>query len=145
MKTLTQEQIKAIAEQIDSGFRIYWNKNDGELLYIPDPDEQPEYDMDDWSDDVEKLAANETDYLEIEHMRSRDSFKIMASFIETLADTEMLKVRLREALAKRKPFSEFKYVIDTSGAYRQKWFDHKTAYQEKWVIDRFNETIDEEE
>jgi len=101
--------------------------------------------MDDWSDDVEKLAANETDYVEIEHMRTRDSFKIMASFIETLPDTDRLKVRLSEALAKKKPFSEFKYVIDTSGAYRQKWFDHKAACQEKWVIDRFNEVIDEDE
>ena len=141
MKNLTQEQIKEIAEQLDCGFRSFWSKIDGELLFIPDTFKHPDMDIEVWSDEMEKIDNNFTDYVEIEQMESHDSFEIMADFIETLSDSDKLKDKLIDALNKNKPFREFKFVIDNSGIYRQKWFDYKNERMQKWVTDRFNEII----
>ena len=96
-------------------------------------------DIEAWSDEMEKIDNNFTDYVEIEQMESHDSFVIMADFVETLSDSDKLKDKLIDALNKKKPFREFKFVIDNSGIYRQKWFDYKNERMQKWVTDRFNE------
>jgi hypothetical protein len=65
----------------------------------------------------------------------------MEQFTETLPDSNSLKNRLINALNKRKPFREFKFVIDNSGDYREQWFDFKKQKLEEWVrekIDRLN-------
>jgi hypothetical protein len=43
------------------------------------------------------------------------------------------------ALEGKKPFSNFKFLIDHSGIYRQQWFDYKNDQLKKWVIDKFKE------
>ncbi len=65
----------------------------------------------------------------------------MADFAEQLDDSNKLKTKLINALNKRKPFREFKFVIDNSGEYRQKWFDFKNEQLQQWVKDKFEETI----
>lgn len=145
MKTLTQQQIKEIADQLDSGFRSFWNKTNGELLFIPDMFKYPDIDIEAWSEEMEKLENDFSDYVEIEQMKSHESFEIMTDFVETLSDSNQLKYKLINALNKKKPFKEFKFIIDNSGDYRQKWFDFKNESIQKWVIDRFNEIVNFEE
>jgi hypothetical protein len=41
--------------------------------------------------------------------------------------------RLEEALRRPKPFANFKFDIDNSGLYRQKWFDFKKLQMIEWV------------
>ena len=48
----------------------------------------------------------------------------------------------RWPLSKKKPFREFKFVIDNSGAYRQEWFDFKNRKLEEFVRNRLNELAD---
>jgi hypothetical protein len=145
MKPLTPEQIKEIAGQLDCGFRSFVSKIDGEILFIPDTFKHPDIDMHAWSDEIKKIDANFSDYMEIEQMESRDSFKIMADFVDTLPDSNSLKGRLIHALNKNKPFREFKFVIDNSGEYRQRWFDFKNQRIQQWVIDSFDAIINFEE
>jgi hypothetical protein len=52
----------------------------------------------------------------------------MGDFTETLNDSNPLKDKLFEALNRRKPFREFKFVIDNSGKYRQVLFDFKNQW-----------------
>jgi hypothetical protein len=146
MPTLTEQQIKEIAEQLDCGFCSFWQKTTGELLFIPDFNNNPYADTELYADDLEKLDNNFGDYLEIEKPNSSDSFGIMANFTEQLNDNEKLRNKLINALNKKKPFREFKFVIDNSGVYRQQWFDFKNAQLKQWVRDKFNEaTYDDRE
>ncbi len=146
MPALTEQQIKEIAEQLDCGFRSFWHKPTGELLFVPDLISNPEFDNDLFDADLEKLDNNFSDYFEIEKPTSSDSFEIMANFTEQLSDNNKLKNKLINALNKKKPFREFKFVIDNSGVYRQQWFDFKNAQLKQWVIDKFNEaTYDDRE
>lgn len=139
MESLTKEQIKEIAEQLDCGFRCFWHRQNGELVFVPDTLRYPDIYIDAWTDEMEKLDNNFGDYREIAQLESRDSFEIMADFVETLSDSNRLKDILIDSLSKKKPFSRFKYVIDNSGEYRQKWFDFKNMRLQEWVKKRFTE------
>lgn len=68
---------------------------------------------------------------------SRESFKIMEDFVETIGDWR-LRGRLSEVLSERKPFKNFKWHIDNSGTYRQKWFDFKNTRVCEWVAEQIN-------
>ncbi len=95
-KNLSQEQIKEIVEQLDCGFRCFWHKTDGELLFFPDTLKQYDMDTEAWSEEMEKFDNN---------------------------------------------FDEYKFAIDNSGEYRQKWFEFKDRKLQEWVTDRFNEIV----
>ncbi len=139
MTTLTKEQIKEIAEQLDCGFRPFCNKQNGELLFIPDTLKHPDMETEAWAEEMDKLDNNFADYIEINQLESSDSFEIMVQFANTLSDTNKLKNKLKYALNKKKPFREFKFIIDNSGEFRQMWFDFKSQKTQKWVQDKFNQ------
>lgn len=133
MATLTQEQIKEIADQLDCGFRCFWNRKSNELIFLPDPLKHPLMEMEVWAEEMEKVDTDFDDIKVIEPLDSREAFEIMIEFTETLADSNKLKGKLINALNKRKPFREFKFVIDNSGEYRQQWFDFKACKMQEWV------------
>jgi hypothetical protein len=135
--TLTNDQIKEIAEQLDCGFRCFIHKQTNELIFIPDTNKHPDIDLDAWADENDKIETNFFDYYEIEPIESHNSFKIMEDFIETLDDSNSLKEKLYNALNKNRPFRNFKNVIDFSGEFRQKWFDFKHNWLMEWVRNNF--------
>jgi hypothetical protein len=44
-----------------------------------------------------------------------------------------LQEKLFNALNRKHPFREFKFVIDNSGEYRNAWFDFKNKQYFEWV------------
>ena len=69
--------------------------------------------------------------IEIEPPESRDSFKVMERFVEEVPDAG-LREKLMDALNRRRPFSNFKHLIDNSD-YRQEWFDFRQKRLEQYV------------
>lgn len=145
MLTLTQVQIKEIADQLDCGFICYLNMKNGEILFLPDLLKHPDIEMEAWSEAQGKIDRNFHDYKVIEPLESYDSFKIMAEFAETLLDSNPLKNKLIYALNRKKPFREFKFAIDNSGKYRQIWFGFKNLKLQEWVKERIQEINEIEE
>ncbi len=141
MIQLTQQQIKEIPEELDSGLRCFIHKENGEILTFPDTFKNIGIDTEPWEEEMEKLDDNFLDYYEIDQMESYDSFQIMEGFTESLSDSNHLKNKLIAALNRKKPFREFKFVIENSGEYRKMWFDYKNQKLIEWVndsIERFN-------
>lgn len=138
MQTLTELQIKEIAEQLDCGFRCFVHRQTGEIISILDTLRHPGMDTETWEDEQEKFDNNFDEYYEIEQLESRDSFELMADFTEQLDDKNELKRQLITALNKKKPFREFKFVIDNSGIYRQQWFDFKNERLKQWVKEKLD-------
>ena len=134
--TLTEQQIKEIAENLDMGMRCFYHLKSGEIksvFYFDD-------DYEDLIDEYNAIEENINDYFEFEKLSSRDYFTIMADFTDTF-DNKELQNELVKALNKPKPFSNFKWQIDNSGEYRQKWFDYKEMRYIEWVkeqIEHFN-------
>jgi|SRR5688572_722151 len=125
MLTLTEDQIRQIANELDSGFSCFIHKVTAEIIAIPHDTSHPDMDMSAWKDDIKKVESKRKQYLVIDPLESRDSFDIMKDFTNQVED-EKLRSRLISALNHRKPFSHFKFEIDNSGEYRQKWFDFKS-------------------
>jgi hypothetical protein len=134
MIKLTKEQIKEIADNLDSGMKCYYNKETGIIKITPDFD-SGYADEELWEDDLKELDENWDKYVEISKMESHESFEIMADFAESI-DSKELRDNLINALNKKHPFRNFKWVVDNSGPYRQKWFDFKNQRLIEWVKDQ---------
>jgi hypothetical protein len=137
MISLTKDQIKEIAEQLDCGMRCYVDKETGAIQTTPDFDNW--YTDDElWTNVLNELEKNWDKYVEIERMESHDSFDLMADFAESV-DSRELRDSLINALNKKHPFRNFKWVVDNSGKYRQKWFDFKNQRLIEWVEKKLDE------
>ncbi|MDO9579514.1 MAG: UPF0158 family protein [Bacteroidales bacterium] len=134
MINLTKDQIKEIAEQLDCGNRCYINKETGDIKTTPDFD-NGYADEELWADVLEELEENWDKYIQIEKMESHESFDLMADFADSV-DSRELRDSLINALNKKHPFRNFKWVVDNSGPYRQKWFDFKNQRLIEWVKDQ---------
>lgn len=135
MQSFSQKQIKEISEQLECGFRAYYHKQTGELIFVPNTDRYFDMDTDAWKEELDKLDKNVLDYYEIYAMEDSDSFKVMADFTEQLNDSK-LQEKLINALNKKGPFKHFKYVIDNSGEHRQHWFEFKDKKYIEWTEDQ---------
>jgi hypothetical protein len=143
MVRLTKDQIKEIAEQLDCGNKCYINKETGEIKITPDFDDGYA-DEELWADVLEELEENWDKYIQIEKMESHESFDLMADFAESV-DSKELRDSITNALNKKHPFRNFKWVVDNSGPYRQRWFDFKNQRIIEWVKDQLEITEFEEE
>jgi hypothetical protein len=137
---MTPEQVNEIAQQLDCGFRCFWGIDNNEMIFIPDFDRNG-WEVEGWEQDIAKIDNNPGKYFAIDPPESRDSFRIMADFAESLPDNEIVKVKLIAALNHKGPFSNFKFEIDNSGPYRQQWFDFKQKKLEEYVLDQVDMII----
>lgn len=145
MEFITAQQIKEIADELDTGMRCFWNRKTNELIYVPDEMSMPDFDIEPWQDEFDKMEDYAGDYVEIERPQSRDSFQFMEEFAESLPDDLKLKSTLVRALERKKPFREFKYEIDNSGEYREEWFAFKDSKLRQWVKDQIEDIVGNEE
>lgn len=132
MTPFTKEQIKEISEQLDCGFRAFYHKQSGDLIFVPDTNRYSDIDTNAWQDEFDKLNKNRIEYHEIDAMEASDSFQVMADFAEQLTDS-ILKEKLINALQRKKPFREFKLVIDNAGEQRKSWFEFKNKRYIDWT------------
>jgi acyl carrier protein len=128
MITLSKDQIKEIADFLDSGLKCYYNKKTHEVKEILDFEnlEYADLDSSDWQELIDDLEENFQDYVEFEKMSSRESFQVMADFVEEVDDIEFRK-RLIWSLNRAHPFRNFKDEIDYQGYYRERWFKFKAG------------------
>jgi hypothetical protein len=131
----SQEQIKDIAERFECGMVCYINTKTLKIIYLLDELGMADADMECWQDDLDEIEENYSDYFIIEKMNSTEAFRIMEDFAEIINDKN-LKDQLINALNRRKPFQNFKWIIDNSGEYRQKWFDFRSKYYVTWITDQ---------
>jgi len=129
---LTEEQIKEISEELQLGMRCLYNMKTEEIKSVMDFSRFPDADEELWEDDLNEIEENWDDYFEFDSMESRDEYQVMAEFVENV-DDEKLKEKLEDALNGPKPFKIFKWQIDNSGPYRQKWFDYRDMRSIEWV------------
>lgn len=130
-----QSIIKEIAESIDSGLVCFLNLDTVEIEDFPkemldDPEEFEAM----TGDSLENLSFKHTNWencVRFDPLESFESFDIMREFVDSLKD-KGLKDKLNNALNDRKPFANFKAIIDNSNC-RQNWFDFKKQFMENHV------------
>jgi len=124
MLKLTEQQIKEIADLLDSGLICYYNKETHEIKEILDFESNEYADTEVWQEIIDEIEENSEDYFEFERMSSNEFFRVMEEFIDEV-ENEELKKRLVWALSRNHPFRNFKDEIDYNGEYRERWFEFK--------------------
>ncbi len=129
--------VSEIAETIMVGMICFLNTDTLEIEFLPrdmisDPEEFELITGEKWeSAEIKHLKWQR--YIEVEPMESHESFTVMEYFIDEIDDSN-LQNRLINALNRRKPFANFKYIVETS-KYRQQWFDFRQKQWEYYVWD----------
>ena len=123
------ELSKEIADQIELGYRVFMHKKTGHLLFVPDMDNYPDMEPEPWAKEFEELKKNSKHYNEIEKWSSHEAYEMMTEFAEQLNGNRQLQITLLKALTGKKPFREFKFVIENAGGYRAKWFEFNKNWQ----------------
>lgn len=127
--------IKEIAESLDSGLVSFLNLDTVEIEDFPkemldDPEEFEAM----TGDSLENLNFKHTNWgncVRFDPLESFESFDIMRKFVDSLEDKGLID-KLNNALNDRKPFANFKTIIDNFN-YRQNWFDFKKQFMENHV------------
>jgi len=130
-----EKAVKEIANGLTAGFTYYLNLDTGETDEIfPGMDYDPEDEEEEDEELPDKIELKYPDWehrMEFEPLESQESFRIMSDFADSLKD-DRLQHRLVNALNNRKPFANFKFIVENS-EYRQDWFDFRQRYLERYV------------
>ena len=130
-RKFTNQEIQEIAEQLGDDFKIYLNTKTLEIIteidkFSPYYDPIPETEAS-WK----RIEEQWEDLVEIEKMPPHKAFNIMEAFAEQVSD-KGLQNSLWDALRKRKPFRQFKNVIDSSSV-RDAWYAFEEEIHRNWV------------
>jgi hypothetical protein len=91
---------------------------------------------------VKEALEHPEKFLAIEQRPSSEAFEVMAAFARTLKDRQ-LKSRLVNALERKRPFANFKFIIDNSSV-RQEWFKFKDEAYAEFAKEWIEENADDE-
>ncbi|MDR3140264.1 MAG: UPF0158 family protein [Tannerellaceae bacterium] len=133
-----KELIKRIAEEIDAGMICFLNADTLEIGSVFGEGYDAFYDDDykEFYQEVYDKVDSWENVIRFEPLLSWQSFKIMEDFIENCIPTrDALKSRLWNALSRKKPFQNFKIIVENS-RYRQCWFDFKKSRLEQYVSEQ---------
>lgn len=148
-----RELVHTVAENIDCGLVCFINPETLEVEEIPkgmldgfsDFSINPEFDEDEDEDEDEQkfLHYDWETYITVEPRESSESFKIMERFVDEVNDKN-LKNKLINALNNRKPFANFKNIVESSN-YRESWFAFKQQQLEILVWDELGYELEKYE
>ncbi|MCK9210170.1 MAG: UPF0158 family protein [Prolixibacteraceae bacterium] len=130
-----RELVRRIAENIDCGLVCFVNPDTFEM------EDAPRMMVDDPHEYRSLTGVSAKDFnlhhkkwkrcITVEPPESSESFGIMESFVDEVEDKN-LKKRVINALSNRRPFANFKNLIETSN-YREQWFAFKQRKLEEYV------------
>jgi len=129
--------VSEVADGLTAGFVYFVNPDTLEVEKIPqhalEEPEDYEATTGETAGDLNLKHQHWEKCIEIKPPESYDSFKVMERFAEKMSDAGM-REKLMDALNRRRPFSNFKHLIDNSD-YRQEWFDFRQKRLEQYVFE----------
>ena len=130
--SISPEKIKEIAENLDCGLKCFYHIATGEIESYPDELKNPGFDEEMWEETINKVETNYKEYMAFEGMESRDSFRMMERFINSI-DDEKIRIYFTEAISLKKPFQQFKYCLQEYVDLQQQWYKFKDEQLIIWV------------
>ncbi|HSO87309.1 MAG TPA: UPF0158 family protein [Draconibacterium sp.] len=147
-----RELVHTVAENIDCGLVCFINPETLEVEEIPkgmldgfsDFSLDPEFGDEDEDEEEQKFLHDEWETcITVEPRESSESFRIMERFVDEVND-KILKNKLINALNNRKPFANFKNIVESSD-YREAWFAFKQQQLEILVWDELEYELEKYE
>lgn len=119
---VSDETLKAIAEELDLGMQCFLNKETFEVISFPNEDIYGDFDIEDWQQEIDKVKNHPDHFIEIERRKSAEAYRAMEWFIEDVADEEA-KIKLTLAIAGKKPFANFEKQLHEFPELVDEWFE----------------------
>jgi transcription termination factor NusB len=146
-----RELVHTVAENIDCGLVCFINPETLEVEEIPkgmvdgfsDFSLNSELEEDEDEDEQKILHQDWETCITVEPRESNESFKIMEKFVDEVNDKN-LKNKLINALNNRKPFANFKNIVESSD-HRKEWFAFKQRQLEILVWDELEYELEKYE
>ena len=126
---ITSEKINEIAQELEAGMKVYLNRETLEIKPILDWEDISDNEI--WEEEVEDILKEWSSYLVISKMESREAFRVMEEFADSVED-EVFREWLIKILNRKSPFANFKAEVESS-PYRQNWFDFRLKKYEEYV------------
>ena len=126
---ITSEKINEIAQELEAGMKVYLNRETLEIKPILDWEDISDNEI--WEEEVEDILNEWSNYLVISKMESREAFRVMEEFADSV-DDEVFREGLIKILNRKSPFANFKAEVESS-PYRQNWFDFRLKKYEDYV------------
>ncbi len=142
---ISLDNIKEIADHLESGMKCWYHIPTQEILWAPDRLRNWDVDEEIWEDVFNEIDEKMHESIAFEGFDSREEFKIMADFAENEVDDPQVRDRLIYALNQRKPFMHFKSEIHNNEKYLEAWYAFKCQRYIGSVIeqlDAYNELND---
>ena len=119
------------------GMMCFYHKTTGALESYPDELRgHSGFDEEMWEEAINKVEKNYADYIRFEAMAGRDSFSMMEDFISMISN-ENIRLRFEDAIGYKKPFQNFKQLLQNYPDLREQWF----AYKEHRYIEFVREQV----
>ncbi len=126
---ITSEKINEIAQELEAGMKVYLNRETLEIKSILDWEDISDDEI--LEEEVEEILKEWSGYLVITKMESREAFRVMEEFADSVED-EVFREDLIKILSRKSPFANFKAEVESS-QYRQNWFDFRLKKYEDYV------------
>ncbi len=126
---LNVQEIAMALEDHGNMFLYYLDRETGEVIPLAE-----DYYIDEEVDGSNQIHENPSRFINITPMPSRDSFRFMEEFVESLPDGEDKRI-LEHALAWKKPFSNFRDALYDMPEIREQWFAYKDECMRRYVME----------
>jgi len=146
MLTLSEKEVENIAAQLLKGMICFYQLDKKKLHHLPDDEDYFNYDLTPEEEDIlDEIDENPDNYAEFTRMEPAQEHQMMENFVDRVVRERNFQDELFNALSKPKAATAFKFLIDSSGKYNEKWSTYRLDKYKDWVkeqIDSFNFTED---
>ncbi|CAN5916826.1 hypothetical protein BH24BAC1_BH24BAC1_40790 [soil metagenome] len=85
MISLTEDQLQAVAQELEMGMKCFVHKKTNEVVFLPDELRLNNYyDEELWQDQIDQLEESIHEYVRIEAMGTHESWEVMERLVETV-------------------------------------------------------------
>jgi hypothetical protein len=131
--SLDKKTTKEIVSELEIGMVCFLHKQTGVPKYvIDDTDPFAADSLALWQEDLDEINNNRDQYIKIEKMSSRETYQIMLDFTKNIKQIS-LQEKLFDLLNQRKPFRNFKHIVESDEVLAQSWFDFRHQQYTVWI------------
>jgi hypothetical protein len=139
MLTLTEKEAEKIANQLLKGMICFYQMDKKNIHSLPDDEDYFNYDLTPEEEDVlDEIDEDPDNFAEFTKMETAQEHQMMENFTDHIVKEKNFQDELFNALSKPKAAVAFKFLIESSGTYKDKW----TAYRLMKYIDWVHEQVD---
>lgn len=142
MLTLSEKEVENIAALLLKGMICFYQLDNKKIYHLPDNEDYFNYDLTPEEEDIlDEIEENPDNFAEFTKMETSQDHQMMENFAERSVKERNFQDELFNALSKPKAATGFKFLIDSSGKYKEKWHEYRIQQYKDWVkeqVDIFN-------